>query len=96
MEEAALRNLLHKFTSCLILQISRQTSLSYFYVGIAYPYEQYKDDCPSWDAIQTSQEYTKFNKIGLWSGDYQKPWEYPRRGSEFVDGLILENDSSIR
>ncbi|MDY7022877.1 MAG: hypothetical protein SWJ54_16275 [Cyanobacteriota bacterium] len=25
--------------------------------GAVYPYEQYKDDCPSWDAVQAASEY---------------------------------------
>lgn len=48
-------------------------------VGMAYGYERYKSDCPSWDAVRTSQEYAKSNKIGLWAGNYQKPWEYRKR-----------------
>lgn len=47
--------------------------------GMAYGYEQYKSDCPSWDAVQVSQEYAESNKIGLWRGNYQKPWEYRKR-----------------
>lgn len=47
--------------------------------GMAYGYERYKSDCPSWDAVKASQEYAKSNKIGLWAGNYQKPWEYRKR-----------------
>ena len=48
--------------------------------GMAYGYERYKSDCPSWDAVSTSQEYAKSNKIGVWGGEYEKPWEY-RKGN---------------
>ena len=46
---------------------------------MAYGYERYKSDCPSWDAVKASQEYAKSNKIGLWAGNFQKPWEYRKR-----------------
>ncbi|MEM1392139.1 MAG: thermonuclease family protein [Cyanobacteria bacterium P01_H01_bin.150] len=48
--------------------------------GNAYPYEQYKSDCPSWDAVKASQEYAKSNRIGVWDGEYVEPWEY-RKGN---------------
>ncbi|MEM6398787.1 MAG: thermonuclease family protein [Cyanobacteria bacterium P01_D01_bin.116] len=47
--------------------------------GNAYLYERYKNDCPSWKPMRFSQEYAKSNKIGVWGGEYEKPWEYRRR-----------------
>ena len=44
--------------------------------GMAYPYERYKSDCPSWDAVKASQEYAKSNQIGVWGGEYEVPWNY--------------------
>lgn len=44
--------------------------------GMAYPYERYKDDCPSWEAVSSAQEYAKSNRLGVWGGNYQLPWEY--------------------
>lgn len=44
--------------------------------GNAYPYERYKNDCPSWNAVKISHEYAENNNIGVWSGNYQPPWEY--------------------
>lgn len=48
--------------------------------GMAYPYERYKNDCLSWEAVKASQEYAESNRIGVWGGEYQKPWEY-RKGN---------------
>lgn len=47
--------------------------------GMAYPYERYKSDCPSWEAVQVSHDYAKSNRIGVWGGDYVEPWEYRKR-----------------
>lgn len=47
--------------------------------GMAYPYERYKSDCPSWDAVKVSQEYAESNRIGVWGGEYKKPWEYRKK-----------------
>jgi len=44
--------------------------------GNAYPYERYKDDCPSWNAVKASHEYAENNNIGVWGGNYQPPWEF--------------------
>lgn len=44
--------------------------------GNAYPYERYKNDCPSWNAVKASHEYAQNNNIGVWGGNYQLPWEY--------------------
>lgn len=44
--------------------------------GMAYHYKQYSSNCPSREAIAKAEEEAKSKKIGVWSGDYQKPWEY--------------------
>ncbi|MEM7727636.1 MAG: hypothetical protein AAF208_14925 [Cyanobacteria bacterium P01_A01_bin.45] len=48
--------------------------------GLAYPYERYKSDCLSWEAVKSSQEYAQELKVGVWGGSYEKPWDYRRRG----------------
>ncbi|MCA6509723.1 MAG: thermonuclease family protein, partial [Pseudanabaena sp. M109S1SP2A07QC] len=47
--------------------------------GMAYHYKQYSSNCPSREAIAIAEDEAKSNKIGVWSGDYQKPWEYRKK-----------------
>lgn len=47
--------------------------------GMAYPYERYKGDCPSWEAVKSSQEYAKSNRLGVWGENYQLPWNYRKQ-----------------
>ena len=50
--------------------------------GMVYGYEQYKKDCPSWEAVQSSELYAKQNRLGVWkNSNSQKPWEW-RRGKK--------------
>jgi endonuclease YncB( thermonuclease family) len=48
--------------------------------GLVYPYERYKSDCPSWDAVERAGEYAIANSLGVW-GDRNavKPWDYRRK-----------------
>ena len=46
--------------------------------GMVYPYEKYKSDCNSWDAVQSTSNQAQSKRLGVWSGDYQKPWDYRR------------------
>jgi micrococcal nuclease len=46
--------------------------------GMAYHYAQYSKNCPSRNLIVEAEAIAQKNKIGVWSGDYQKPWEYRR------------------
>ena len=44
--------------------------------GLVYPYEQYKDDCPSWNAVKASGDYAMANSLGVWGNpNAVKPWE---------------------
>lgn len=48
--------------------------------GLAYPYEQYSDDCRNWDAVTRSSEWASNNKLGLWKNPNAiKPWDYRRK-----------------
>jgi micrococcal nuclease len=47
--------------------------------GMAYFYAQYADNCPNRDAFIKAEEIARSQKIGVWSGNYQKPWEYRRK-----------------
>ena len=48
--------------------------------GLVYPYEQYKDDCPSWNAVKASGDYAVENKLGVWGNPSAvKPWEWRKK-----------------
>jgi len=46
--------------------------------GMAYGYEQYKKDCPNWEAIEFTENQAQTAKIGVWKlpGGGEKPWDY--------------------
>lgn len=47
--------------------------------GMAYHYKQYSSNCPSREAIASAEDFAKDKKLGVWSGDYEKPWEYRKK-----------------
>lgn len=47
--------------------------------GMAYHYKQYSSNCPSREAIASAEDFAKGKKLGVWSSDYEKPWEYRRK-----------------
>jgi endonuclease YncB( thermonuclease family) len=46
--------------------------------GMAYHYKQYSANCPNRELIVEAEKVAKDKKIGVWSGDYQKPWDFRR------------------
>lgn len=45
--------------------------------GMGYAYEKYKSDCPSWDAIASTQEEARRSHLGVWAiPGAIPPWEY--------------------
>lgn len=44
--------------------------------GLAYHYAQYSNNCPNKQKIVSAEAIAKDKKLGVWSGNYQKPWEY--------------------
>jgi micrococcal nuclease len=46
--------------------------------GMAYGYDQYKKDCPNWEAIESTQVQAQEAKLGVWKlqGGGQRPWDY--------------------
>lgn len=44
--------------------------------GLAYHYTRYSNSCPNKNAIASAETIAKNQHIGVWSGNYQKPWEY--------------------
>ncbi|KAM3106818.1 thermonuclease family protein [Phormidesmis sp. 146-33] len=47
--------------------------------GLAYEYKKYSKSCPNRDAISTSEQRAKSERKGVWSGNYQRPWDYRRK-----------------
>jgi len=47
--------------------------------GMAYPYEQYKRDCPSWPAVASTASQALAESAGVWGGEYERPWDYRKR-----------------
>lgn len=46
--------------------------------GMAYGYDQYKKDCPNWEAIESTQAQAQEAKLGVWRlpDGGQRPWDY--------------------
>lgn len=44
--------------------------------GMAWAYEQYKDDCNQWNAIENGMERAKASRLGIWKGNPQPPWDW--------------------
>ncbi len=49
--------------------------------GMAYVYPQYVDDCWNGTAMRAAEAIGQEQKVGVWSGDYQKPWEFRKQRS---------------
>jgi endonuclease YncB( thermonuclease family) len=50
--------------------------------GMAYHYARYSGNCSDRSALETSEEFAKSRKRGVWSGSYEKPWDFRRRHRE--------------
>ncbi|NJL64797.1 MAG: thermonuclease family protein [Nostocaceae cyanobacterium CSU_2_110] len=44
--------------------------------GNAYLYHQYLKNCPNAEVFQRAEEIAAAKRIGVWSGDYEKPWDF--------------------
>lgn len=44
--------------------------------GMAYMYERYLNNCPDAAAVKQAQDFAKRSRVGVWSGNYIKPWDY--------------------
>lgn len=44
--------------------------------GMAYVYDRYLNNCPDAAAVKQAQDLAKQNRVGVWSGNYTKPWDY--------------------
>jgi micrococcal nuclease len=47
--------------------------------GNAYLYKQYVGKCPNKIAFGNAEAIAQSKKLGVWGGNYQKPWEYRKQ-----------------
>ncbi len=47
--------------------------------GFAFHYARYSGSCPNKIAIENGEAIARQQKVGVWSGDYQKPWDYRKQ-----------------
>jgi endonuclease YncB( thermonuclease family) len=50
--------------------------------GNAYLYKQYAGKCPNHLALEKAEAIAQSKKLGVWNGNYQRPWDYRRRQRE--------------
>ncbi|MGL5941133.1 MAG: thermonuclease family protein [Waterburya sp.] len=44
--------------------------------GYAYHYEKYSGNCESAENLGWAEKIAKDDKLGVWNGNHQKPWEW--------------------
>lgn len=44
--------------------------------GWVYVYQKYLNNCPDAQAVVKAEDFAKHNRVGVWSGNYTKPWDY--------------------
>ncbi|WP_052672463.1 thermonuclease family protein [Aliterella atlantica] len=44
--------------------------------GMAYVYDRYLNNCPDAAAVKQAQNSAQASRVGVWSGNYTKPWDY--------------------
>jgi endonuclease YncB( thermonuclease family) len=44
--------------------------------GMAYPYERYSSNCPDWEAVTSAASRAQSERVGVYSQDLEKPWDY--------------------
>lgn len=48
--------------------------------GMAFPYPQYKSDCPIWDKVESAGAIARNNRLGVWSSNNPEyPWEWRKK-----------------
>ena len=44
--------------------------------GMAYVYDHYLNNCPDAAAVKQAQDLAKRSRVGVWSRNYTKHWDY--------------------
>ena len=50
--------------------------------GMAYHYERYSGNCESAENLVWAENIAKEDKLGVWNGNHQKPWEWRRKAKK--------------
>jgi micrococcal nuclease len=50
--------------------------------GLAYEYTRYSGSCPSREAISQGERLAQSKHLGVWGGNYQRPWDYRKQQKE--------------
>jgi micrococcal nuclease len=60
----------------LFLVDGRSVNVEIVKAGMAYHYARYSGNCGVRGAIGPAEDGARSSRIGIWGGDYQKPWDY--------------------
>ncbi|UBF27489.1 thermonuclease family protein [Kovacikia minuta CCNUW1] len=47
--------------------------------GMAYEYTRYSGSCPNREAIAQAERLAQSKHLGVWAGNYQRPWDYRKQ-----------------
>ena len=50
--------------------------------GYAYHYQKYSGNCESAENLGIAEKIARENKLGVWNGSHQKPWEFRRKAKK--------------
>jgi endonuclease YncB( thermonuclease family) len=64
----------------LFLPDGRSVNVEMVRAGMAYHYAKYSGNCAVKGAIRLAESQAQANRLGVWAGRHQKPWEY-RQGA---------------
>jgi micrococcal nuclease len=60
----------------LFLPDGRSVNVEMVRAGMAYHYAKYSGRCSVRGAIGQAESQAQSNRLGVWAGGYQKPWDY--------------------
>jgi endonuclease YncB( thermonuclease family) len=60
----------------LFLADGRSVNVEMVRAGMAYHYAKYSGNCSVKGAIVQAESQAQVNRLGVWAGRHQKPWEY--------------------
>jgi micrococcal nuclease len=60
----------------MVVVDGRSVNVEMVRAGIAYHYARYSGNCGVRGAIEMVEDEAKSSRVGVWAGDYRKPWDY--------------------
>ena len=61
------------------MKVSVKFSIKILINGMAYHYQRYSGNCESAKNLVWAEEIAKDEKLGVWNGSHEKPWEWRKR-----------------